>query len=675
LENNDDIKVEKSTTEKLTLKHVDSIKLIDKKDYKYDPSVSDKTEEVSQNNKINFGNISNIGDKSESDESKTETKNVKFTENNQNKNAIISTIQESNKKESNKNTSIEKILQKRKQSQDISKSQQSDGIKFAPTSSKIKIITENDLKQENTENFKEQPINTNIGSEKNNFIKEDQIILLRSLNKESNDNISLENKIAFPLKDSIAIKSSSKNMKFSKETIIKISHESIMNYYNILSDLGHGSYGAVKKVRHKQLGEERAMKIVKKSSSSSQNEIEILKKISHPNIISIYEIFEDSINYYIMTEFLQGGELFEMITVQHTFNEIDAAKVMKQLLNGINFLHNKNICHRDLKPENIMLVNKNDRNYELKIIDFGTATDYQSGKKLTRFIGTSYYISPEVLRESYDEKCDIWSCGVIFYILLTGYPPFNGNSNKEIFQNIKHQKLEYDTEEWKDISQDAIDLVKKMLDRKPEKRLSAEACLNHRWFKVLENQEKTSQKNIRNISLRAIERMSNFVQQNRLKQAVLQFISTQFNLQTEGQKLKQLFMQFDPNERGVITKHDFKLTLVSLFGEIEAERLTEVIFGDIDLDGSGEVSYNEFITSILDEQSLVTNERLAKAFKMFDKDNSGKISVEEIRSIFGGEASKWKKIIQEVDLNSDGEIDFKEFKTMMADLHEKELIQ
>ena len=262
-------------------------------------------------------------------------------------------------------------------------------------------------------------------------------------------------------------------MKFSKDQMIKISNEPIKKLYSIYGDLGQGSYGSVKRVRHKQLGEDRAMKVVKKKSESSHNEIETLKKISHPNIISIYEIFEDSKNYYIMTELLEGGELFEMITTKGSFSEKDAAKITKQILNAVNYLHNQNIVHRDLKPENIMLINKStvNHNSEIKLIDFGTAKQFERNGKLSKFIGTSYYIAPEVLSECYDEKCDIWSCGVILYILLCGYPPFNGGSNLDIYHSIKYNHPVFTGEEWKDISKEAIDLIKQMLKQNSDQEM------------------------------------------------------------------------------------------------------------------------------------------------------------------------------------------------------------
>ena len=175
--------------------------------------------------------------------------------------------------------------------------------------------------------------------------------------------------------------------------------------------------------------------------------------------MNIFEIFEDSKKYYIITEMLDGGELFEFITNQGTFSETDAAILMKQILQGVNYLHSQYIVHRDLKPENTMLISKPNsvKQYSLKIIDFGTAIQIRPGQKINKFIGTSYYIAPEVLAENYNEKCDVWSCGVIMYILLCGYPPFNGSvfkrTDKIIWRrrckDINNKNIQYIRSRWK----------------------------------------------------------------------------------------------------------------------------------------------------------------------------------------------------------------------------------
>lgn len=465
------------------------------------------------------------------------------------------------------------------------------------------------------------------------------------------------------------------SMKVSKETMIKISSEPLSQNYSIVGDLGSGSYGTVKRVKHKKLGEIRAMKIINKKAENAQTEIDILRKICHPNILNVFEIYEDTKKFYIMSELLEGGELFEAIAQQGSFSEADAAKIMKQILNAVNYLHSKFIVHRDLKPENIMLTSKiksTKSKYEIKIIDFGTATQFEPHKKMTKFIGTSYYLAPEVLKESYDEKCDVWSCGVIMYILLSGYPPFNGNSNVDIYHNIQNNPPYFSGEEWKDITKEAIDLIKFMLTKNPAKRYSAEMCLNHKWFKLLDDNDKVSKNGMnKKLQIKVINKMSDFVKENRFKQAVLQFISTQFNLKKEEEDLRDLFKQFDKEKKGQITKDVFFQKLCELYGENDGRDICERIFAQLDLDGSGEISYDEFLSAMIDGKKIVTGDRLQKAFKMFDKDGNGRLSVDEIMGVFGGDEATWKKVIAEVDLNNDGEVDFEEFKQMMNNMDAK----
>ena len=212
-----------------------------------------------------------------------------------------------------------------------------------------------------------------------------------------------------------------------------------------------------------------------------------------------------------------------------------------------------------------------------------------------------------------------------------------------------------------------------MLKKNPYERFSAQECLKHNWFNIIntsDNDEKiTANQN------KIIEKMAQFVHQNKFKQAILQFISTQFDLKKEEEDLRNIFKEFDHSNKGVISKEDFKEQLEKIYGEIITNELADEVFEQLDLDNSGSISYNEFITSVIGNRKNMTEERLENAFKMLDKDNNGLLSIDEIKSYFGGENEIWKEVLKDVDENGDGQIDFKEFHKIMAGLKPGDLLE
>ena len=275
---------------------------------------------------------------------------------------------------------------------------------------------------------------------------------------------------------------SKQGIKFDKSNFIAYRTESITKDYILGKTLGTGAFGTVRSAIHKPTKQARAVKILKKSEQDEEQlflEVNILAKLSHPNIMQIYEFFDDNVNFYIVSELCQGGELFDMITDKGCFSEKEASPILKQLISAICYCHQNNIVHRDLKPENILLDNKKDKEPVIKLIDLGGARYFSKNKKMTKINGTPYYIAPEVLNEVHDEKCDIWSAGVILYILLCGYPPFNGETDKEIIDSVKTGEFDFPKEEWSVISKEAKDLIKQMLTYNPKKRPSALEVLTH----------------------------------------------------------------------------------------------------------------------------------------------------------------------------------------------------
>ena len=208
--------------------------------------------------------------------------------------------------------------------------------------------------------------------------------------------------------------------------------------------LGSGAFGEVWLVHHKDLKRDFAMKIIKKRKNKSHeekeilNEIDILKKLDHPKILKIVDFYSTLKKYYIITEYCPEGELFNEIIKVGKFDEGQSAFIINQLLKAIAYCHKNNIIHRDIKPENIMITNREKNGcLQVKLIDFGTAKIFEKGHQENKYVGSSYYMAPEIIKRKYDEKCDLWSIGVILYILLTGRPPFDGNDDDEILENVK----------------------------------------------------------------------------------------------------------------------------------------------------------------------------------------------------------------------------------------------
>jgi calcium-dependent protein kinase len=455
------------------------------------------------------------------------------------------------------------------------------------------------------------------------------------------------------------------NIKISKGNFINYKKGLIENDYIIGDICGSGAFATVRKVTNKISGQVRALKIIKKQkgqdSARMYLEVEILKKLVHPNIMQIFEFYEDKKNFYIITELCEGGELFDQIVEKGSFNETEAAWCMKQLMSAINYIHTNNIVHRDLKPENILLDTK--KNNIIKIIDWGTARFFEKNKKMNKVSGTPYYIAPEVLFEKYDEKCDVWSCGVIMYILLCGYPPFNGETDNEILNKIKTGKYVFPEEEWDNISDEAKDLISKMLDFNPTSRYSASECLNHKW--LTDNTKKTIDTKF---SIKCLNNMKKFHAERKLQQAALTYIVNHLLSKEEKNELLELFQAFDKNGDGVLSKDEIYEGYKSILGEVEAAKEVERIMNEVDIDRSGTIDYNEFVMAATNRQNILNKEKLEATFKMFDKDGSGSISAEEIRSFLGNSFTDQKSldaIIKEVDGNGDGEISLVEFKDMM----------
>lgn len=218
-----------------------------------------------------------------------------------------------------------------------------------------------------------------------------------------------------------------------------------------------------------------------------QEEVNVLRELrGHENVIRLYDVFCVDNELFIITELGRGGDLFHLLTThpKHGVTEAYAAKTVSQMLSAVAFLHSRHICHRDLKLENWVLESGKDVWSPLKLIDFGLSTHFTPGHRLSRVVGSSYYVAPEVLKKSYTEACDLWSLGVIVYMLLSGAPPFYGKNDEAIKGSIVQGDYTFPHELFRDVSDEAMAFVSTLLSYNIEYRYTAEQALTHPWLAV-----------------------------------------------------------------------------------------------------------------------------------------------------------------------------------------------
>ena len=284
-----------------------------------------------------------------------------------------------------------------------------------------------------------------------------------------------------------------KNFKLKKEQFINRRTGSVKDHYEFTGTiLGEGGFGKVHEIKERDTGRLLACKQIPRNKIRNQmrfvNEVLALKECDHPNIVKLYEVLEEEEDVFLIQEKLNGGELFDYITDKDYLSENEAAKIFLQIIKSLIYCHERELIHRDLKPENFMF-KSNKPDSSLKLIDFGYARIFQKKSddeigKLQRMrskVGTENFMAPEIILRNYSSSCDIWAAGVILYIMLCGFYPFEGEDEKETFKLIENIDYDFDDEIFDSISDEAKDLIQKMLT--PEKdRITLKQVLEHPWI-------------------------------------------------------------------------------------------------------------------------------------------------------------------------------------------------
>lgn len=502
--------------------------------------------------------------------------------------------------------------------------------------------------------------------------------------------------------------------------------------YEKIKFLGNGAFGSVFKVKKKNSGTRdiiRALKEISKealndnleSEEELKNEIEVLKQLDHPNIMKIFEFYEDENYLYIINEFCGGGDVAGLNDKFGDFPEFLLKYIMYQVFYAISFLHSNKVVHGDIKRENIAYIyadenkdkeeldiffksffsdkeiqyelaeasgleNLSDKaleiakeltNFTIKILDFGSAKMKKLiniKEKLTGVTGTAYYCSPEVIEEKYDFECDEWSCGVMMYILLTGCPPFQGNTEEEIFSNILNNEADFDNPKLKNVTENCKDLIKKLLIKDANKRIVASEALKHKFFNeginignLLKGKFKENETILRGMIRRNMtERKEN----SKFKEVVIAYIALNFSTKSVEKDARQIFMEISGGDKHFLIKKDTFVNKMEHICKNLSKNEIEDLFDNIDDNKTGNIEYEELIRALSDNEKILNDKNLKEAFQFFDKDNSGKISWNEIAEVVYPEGKIPHNTIQEFlkeigQKDENMQIDYYQFKKIL----------
>ncbi|CAL9086450.1 unnamed protein product [Musa acuminata var. zebrina] len=441
----------------------------------------------------------------------------------------------------------------------------------------------------------------------------------------------------------------------------------LRDHYRIGKKLGQGQFGTTYLCVDKSDGKEYACKSIPKRKLLCREdyedvwrEIQIMHHLSeHPNVVRIKGTYEDALFVHLVMELCAGGELFDRIIQKGHYSERKAAQLIKTIVGVVEACHSLGVMHRDLKPENFLFASAGE-DAALKATDFGLSVFYKPGDIFSDVVGSPYYVAPEVLHKLYGPEADVWSAGVILYILLSGVPPFWAETEAGIFRQILKGHLDFESEPWPGISDSAKDLIRNMLNRDPRKRFTAHQVLCHPW--IVDDKVAPD----RPLDSAVLSRLKQFSVMNKLKKMALRVIAESLSEEEIG-GLKELFNMIDTDKSGTITFDELKDGLKRVGSEMMESEI-QALMDAADIDKSGTIDYGEFLAATVHINKLEREENLISAFSYFDKDGSGYITIDELSQAcreFGLDDVHLDEMIKEIDQDNDGQIDYSEFAAMM----------
>lgn len=444
--------------------------------------------------------------------------------------------------------------------------------------------------------------------------------------------------------------------------------------YKYAGEIGKGANGVVFRALHTPSNTLRAIKVLQIPSDTplaySPKEIEILKSLDHPNVVRIYEACREKDIYYCVSEYCEGGSLFERILKEGVFSEGRCKALIEQVLLGLDYCHAKRIVHRDIKPENLLFESQKQDSL-LKIIDFDISANF-SQENLNQLCGSPYYIAPEILRGHYNEKIDVWSLGIVFYILVVGKPPIPGTTPIEILTNIRNlSEIDLTPAEGK-LSDKGLKVLARMLETNYLLRASAAELLRAPWF--FDQREKNFvEAPLLNSTLKSLR---NF-RSHTFLQNLIYFYTTNCILQKEERhKLSLIFRELDRDNDGRLSHEELVEAFVKTGRSFDrALMLVEKILQELGLDRNG-ITYNEFLLMCSKKQDAMSEESLRRAFKEWDIEKKGVISLSVIKKALkeGFFSNMDLPELDQMDEFENESLDYEGFKSIIQKFIEDEKV-
>jgi calcium-dependent protein kinase len=393
-------------------------------------------------------------------------------------------------------------------------------------------------------------------------------------------------------------------------------------------------------------------------------EVELLKELDHPNICRLHEVFEDEHALYLVLDLCEGGELFDRIVEEELDGEQHVASLTRQIAQALRYCHEVHgIIHRDLKPENVLFVSW-EREAAAKLIDFGIACHFRGGVSLDEEIGTAAYSAPEViLGEDYTEKCDLWSLGAVLYCMLSGGTPF------QTIDDTLDGRFAMDDEQWGHVSDEAKDLVCKLLVLDPVKRLSATQVLEHPWL------ASCFQEKVKSIPGQIVNRLKRFKHTSNFRKILL----TCFARHLATKDLPDICDAFNAIDRGgdgMLSFDEFHMAMSSVISTKVSTDESKVLFDAIDIDGSGLIDYSEFLAAAIDRKLLFREDICLQVFRMLDRGSKGRISFSDLQALVEETITEERAgkelrdeawdMMRRYDSNGDGHLDLRELMALLT---------